>query len=200
VKLLLLSSTGGFVVLTIATSVGLINPLDEWSAEAFRPNGQWGELQTSVDVIVESLQPRNVLLAILLLASAATVWKRSWRPLLGTGMTITAALALTLATKLALARPDVSGEIGGIGGSYPSGHVVSTLLAAGCGLLVLRERPRWFEWAMTGSVGAVMGWALLVQTAHWLTDVAGGVMLGVGALAAGSLFPWKEPAGHASRR
>ena len=65
-----------------------------------------------------------------------------------------------------------------LGGSYPSGHVLMVLLLAGCIVLLVWRTPglsRGRSWAS----GPVMGWALLVQTAHWLTDVVGAVLMGV---------------------
>ena len=60
-----------------------------------------------------------------------------------------------------------------VGGSFPSGHMVSVLVCLGGALLVVQQRPRWWEWVLVGLVDLAMGLSLLLQAAHWLTDVVG---------------------------
>ncbi|HEX5967159.1 MAG TPA: phosphatase PAP2 family protein [Intrasporangium sp.] len=192
--LVLLLSLAGFAGLTIAVGTGAARGLDERIVEFFRPHGYWGDLQIWVDVIVEGLRPLTVAALTAACASVAAVRLRSWWPLACTGLTFFAGTAMALAVKLALARPDVSGEIGGVGGSFPSGHVVAVLLAAGCVVLMGHWGRPWLAWAFAGVVGGVMGWALIVQAAHWFTDVLAAVLLSVTVLVVARLLPW-----HSSR-
>jgi len=192
--LVLLVSLAGFAALTIAVGTGAARGLDERIVEFFRPHGYWGDLQMGVDVIVEGLRPLTVAALIAAYASVAAVLRRSWWPLTCTGLTFFAGSAMALAVKLALARADVSGEIGGVGGSFPSGHVVAVLLAAGCVVRIGHWARPILAWAFVGLAGGVMGWALLVQAAHWFTDVLAAVLLSVAVLVVSRLLPW-----HASR-
>ncbi len=188
--LVLLLALAGFAGLTIAVVSGAARGPDTRVVEFFRPNGSWGDLQIWVDVIVEGLAPLPVAVLLAAYASVAAVRQRSWRPLACSGLTLAAGAAAALAIKVTLARPDVSGEIGGVGGSYPSGHVFAVLLAAGCVVLMGQRGRAWVAWALVGLAGGIMGWALLVQAAHWFTDVVAAVLLSVAVLAAARWLPW----------
>ena len=193
-SLVLVLCLAGFSGLTIAVGSGTARGLDERIVEFFRPNGYWGDLQIRVDAIVEGMRPLTVAALVVAYASVAAVRRRTWWPLACTGLTFVAGTAVALAVKLALARADVSGEIGGVGGSYPSGHVVTVLLAAGCVVLMGDWVRTWLAWAFVSVAGWIMGWALLVQAAHWFTDVVAAVLLSVAVLVVACLLPW-----HASR-
>jgi undecaprenyl-diphosphatase len=75
-------------------------------------------------------------------------------------------------------------------GSFPSGHVVSVLVCLGGALIVLEPHSRWrhWAWALVLAAGAGMAHGMLIQSAHWLTDVAGGALLGISVLAAASAW------------
>jgi membrane-associated phospholipid phosphatase len=73
-----------------------------------------------------------------------------------------------------------------VGGSFPSGHMASVGICLGGALLVIRARTRWWEWLPVGAIALSMAFSLLVQSAHWLTDVLGGALLTVGVLGAAS--------------
>jgi membrane-associated phospholipid phosphatase len=49
--------------------------------------------------------------------------------------------------------------------------------------LLLRPGGRWWCWLPTLLLGASMATALVVQAAHWATDVIGGGLVGVTVLA-----------------
>jgi membrane-associated phospholipid phosphatase len=88
---------------------------------------------------------------------------------------------LTLGTKFALARPDPHATPFGHGGSFPSGHTVSVIVAFGLGVLLLRPGTR-CGWILPAFIGCLMCWALVVVAMHWATDVVGGGLLAVAAL------------------
>jgi membrane-associated phospholipid phosphatase len=178
---------------TVAVVLRATGPLDEWVLEFFRPRGQWGELQMGVGRIVDGLRPSVVAGLVLALAGIVAIRRRAWAAITCTAITLGSGALATLAVKVALARADTSGDIGGVGGSYPSGHVVATLLAGGCAVLMWRWAPAWLAWMLAAVVGGVMSWALLVQAAHWFTDVVGAVLLSVVVLALAGLLPWHEP-------
>jgi membrane-associated phospholipid phosphatase len=177
-------------MLTVLVATRATGSLDLWTTAFFRPHDHWGDLQIRVDAIVEGLKPANCAALVALLMAVISVRRRSWRPVVCTGLVGVVGAGLTLGVKVIVRRLDTHDQIGGIGGSYPSGHVVGVLVVAGCMALVLRRRPGWLGWAPVALVSMLMAWALLVQTAHWLTDVGGSVLLGVGVLTAATWLPF----------
>jgi membrane-associated phospholipid phosphatase len=75
-----------------------------------------------------------------------------------------------------------------LGGSYPSGHIVRTLLVYGCGAYLLQWLGPWklvrrAAWpVMVCMVGAVALDRIYLNV-HWQSDVVGGLLLGGTALA-----------------
>lgn len=143
-------------------------------------------------------------LGVALTVAAVTgfVWwrtRRAW-PWLLAGIVLGGAELLETAGKALVERPRPpvawrAADVSAHGFSFPSGH--ATLAAAGYGLIAillthgLRDAvARAVVWA--GAVGAVVAVALsrLYLGAHWLSDVAAGVVLGVGwlGLVAGAAF------------
>jgi membrane-associated phospholipid phosphatase len=68
--------------------------------------------------------------------------------------------------------------------SFPSGHVMRTVVTAGVLAAVVWRRVRPAP-AMAAAVLAVvvMGFARIASGEHWFTDVVGAVLLGIGVLA-----------------
>ncbi len=194
-------AASAFVVLSALVDTHVTHGIDAAARWLFRPHDEWGDTQIRADVVVEGFKPRNILLLLPVIAVGSSIWRRSWRPAAYGALIGVSLVALTLLSKLAIQRADPHGLVVDHGGSFPSGHTVSVLVCVGGALLILRERPRWWEWSFVGLAGAVMGWALLVQAAHWLTDVVGGALLAVTLLALLSMsrLRW-EPDGVGYRR
>jgi membrane-associated phospholipid phosphatase len=178
---------------TVAVVSKATSSLDEWVVKFFRPEGQWGELQMGVGRVVDGLRPVVVAALVFVLAGIVAIRQRSWAPITCTAITLGSGALAALAAKVALARADTSGDIGGIGGSYPSGHVVAMLLAGGCAVFMWLRARSWLSWTLVAVVAGIMSWALLVQAAHWFTDVVGAVLLALVVLALAGLLPWHEP-------
>jgi membrane-associated phospholipid phosphatase len=85
--------------------------------------------------------------------------------------------------KLLLHRPDPHGALSDHGGSFPSGHTVTLVVCAGLVTMMLAPAGQRWRWLPTFLVGTLMAIALLVQAAHWFTDVLGGGLVGVAVLA-----------------
>lgn len=183
-----------FVVLTLLVHRHWTNGLDEWAQRTLRPEGVWGELQIKADVIVEGLRPRNSVGLAAVAAAVTGIRRHSWGPLISVGGIFVMGGLATVGVKFALKRTDTAGVIGGIGGSYPSGHVVCVTLLAGCLALLLFRQPRWWVWTLVNLGGMLMGICLLVQASHWLTDVVGGLLLSGAVLTSGGLWPWRTDA------
>jgi len=172
----------------------LTQSLDDAARGFFRPDDAWGTTQQRADLVVEGLKPRNVAPLLAAVGIGASLHRLSWRPVVFGGLLGGVAVALTVATKVAIQRPDTHGEVSWTGGSYPSGHTVAVLVSFGGALLIVRERTRWWEWCCVALVGVGMGLALLLQAAHWFTDVAGGLLLATALLAAATFAPLRSAA------
>ena len=188
------------LALSVLVATGRTVPLDDWVRELFRPHDQWGDLQVRVDTVVEGLRPRNSGALLLIVTAVVAVVRRSWWPVASVAAVVAAGAVLTLVLKAVVGRADTHGDLGALSGSYPSGHVVMVLLLVGCTVLLVRERPGPLAWSLVGLGGAVMAWALLVQTAHWLTDVVGAVLIGVLVLSLAARLPFTPTTGSGTSR
>jgi membrane-associated phospholipid phosphatase len=173
-----------FLALAVLVAADITQSLDVAARDYFRPSDEWTPAQARADILVEGLQPRVVATLLVLAGLAASLRRRSVAPLATAVMVGVVGGLAALATKVALGRPDPSGVRSTLGGSFPSGHVLSVLVCLGGAVLVLSARPPWWTWALVALATAGMGYGLLIQSAHWLTDVTGGVLLGLSVLAA----------------
>lgn len=178
----------GYLLLAGLVATDVLQPLDAAARELFRPHDVWGPTQLRADVVVEGFKPRNTAVLLGLVAVVVSLWRRSWRPLLYTAGISVLTAALTLLTKILLRRPDTHDVVTQTGGSFPSGHTVTLLVACGAVLLMVRSSTRWWHWTPVALATATMSLSLLVQAAHWLTDVVGGTLLGVVVLSIASLW------------
>ncbi len=147
----------------------------------------------TVDVLqVVSFTGSPPWLATLVAATAAyTLRRRRWRLALFVVVTTLAGGAINTAVKAAVdrERPSLEAPVATAGGrSFPSGHAMSSTVAYGALLLVFlpaigrRYRPVVFA----GVVALVLaiGFSRLALGVHYITDVVGGVVLGLAWLAA----------------
>jgi membrane-associated phospholipid phosphatase len=184
-----------FVVLSVLVALQATQELDTAARDYFRPRDEWGPNQIRAGIVVDGLQPRNIVVLLAGVGIGAAVWQRSWRPAVYGASIAVAAGGLTLLAKILLERSDPHYQMTSLGGSFPSGHTVTVLVSIGGAMLILRERPRWWEWSGVVASGAVMGLSMLVQAAHWFTDVVGGLLLGLTVLAAATMAqPWRRAA------
>lgn len=140
------------------------------------------------------LEPERMYLVLTVTTLASSVWRRSAWPAVFAATLCCASVVLTLATKLALDRPDPHGFVTGSGGSYPSGHMVAVVVClVGC-LMVLWPRVRWWGWLAVALAAALMTMALLVSAAHWPTDVLGGGLLSLAIVSAASSLRLRQRA------
>jgi membrane-associated phospholipid phosphatase len=183
----------GFVALAILVAVHATDHIDVAVRDLFRPRDVWGLAQRRSDRVVEDARPRN-LAALLALVAVGVSWRRrSWRPLAYVALIGVAAALLAQAVKVLLARPDPHYENFPHSGSFPSGHTVTVIVSFGGALLLLHARTHWWEWVLVGLGGLAMGLALLVEAAHWFTDVVGGALLAITVLAAMAASPLRKP-------
>lgn len=187
-----------FVVLAVLVAIGATSQLDVAARELFRPEDRWGATQMRVNVVIEGLKPVFVAPALAVFGVVAALLRSSWRPAVLVAATGAVTVLLTLSAKFAVQRPDPHDEMTALGGSFPSGHTVMLMVALGAVLLVLRGSIGWWGWGLVAAAGLAMGLSLLLQAAHWLTDVIGGGVLAVTVLAAVDTLR-RRPAREGSR-
>jgi membrane-associated phospholipid phosphatase len=177
------SALACYLVLSVLVGTGLTETPDGLVREWFRPGDVWGTQQLRVDHIVDGLRPAVALPAFVVLAILVVTVRRVVWPVLAAGAVLLLMIAVTVATKALIARPDPHGAISTHGGSYPSGHTVSVMVCVGLAVCLLWPGARGLRfWSVPLAVGLAMGLSLLIQAAHWAGDVAGGLLLGVAAL------------------
>ncbi len=112
------------------------------------------------------------------------IWQRRW---LASGHWLAAALFATLASwvlkqSLQLPRPQVLYD-SAMSFSFPSAHTLTATCIYGfLSVLVARELPprwRWLSYAAAWTIILSIAFSRLYLGAHWLSDVVGGIVLGL---------------------
>ena len=186
-------SAGAFTALAVSVHLGLLHTFDSIVRHWVRPGDVWGATQERADMVVHALRPE--LLAGLLVAIAAVccVKRRSLRPAMFVGGVGLVTVGLTVAIKAAMARPDPHGLVeNSNGGSFPSGHTVVVMVCLGLAVLVAHPCAGRWVWLVSAFGGGLMGASLLLQAAHWSTDILGGALLATGILAVATASGWSH--------
>ncbi len=183
----------GFVVLAMLVAFHATDHIDVAVRGSFRPHDVWGLPKRRADRLVEDARPRNMAALLALVGVGASLRRRSWRPLVYATLVGSGSAVLTQGFKILLGRPDPNYQTFPHSGSFPSGHTVSVIVCLGGALLVLRAQTHWWEWVFVGLGGLAMSLALLVEAAHWFTDIVGGALLAVTMLAATAGSPLRKP-------
>ena len=183
-------SAGAFTALAVAVHLGLLNTFDSIIREWARPHDIWGSTQLRADLVIEGLRPTVLAGLLAAFTVACCLGRRSGRPAAFVGGVCLATVALTVATKTAVGHPDPHGLLGTNGGSFPSGHMIAVIVCLGLPVLVAQPRPSRWLWLLPALGGGLMGACLLLQAAHWATDVVGGGLLGIGVLAVTTASGW----------
>jgi membrane-associated phospholipid phosphatase len=178
-----LGSAGIFIVLALSVDLGLLQAFDSIAREWARPNNVWGPAQVRADLVVEGLRPAVVAALLAAFTLPYCVKRRSLRPAAFVGLVCAVAAMLTIALKTAVGTADPHGSIAYTGGSFPSGHMVSVIVCLGLALLLSVPRAGAWIWLIPAAGGGLMGTSLLLQAAHWSTDVVGGALLATSILA-----------------
>ena len=145
----------------------------------FRPGGVWGRTQRINADLVDGLEPRVVFSTLAVVAVLFAVRRRSWRPLTVVAVLSAVTALITIVTKVVVQRADTGGAFGVGGGSFPSGHAAAITVCIFGLLMLFRVRIRLWEWAVLLLVAMVVTVPLLFVGLHWLTDVVGGILVGL---------------------
>jgi membrane-associated phospholipid phosphatase len=178
-----LGSVYAFIALAVSVHLGLLNNFDSTIREWARPHDVWGTAQLRADLVVEGLRPEVLAVFLATFAVAYSVKRRSLRPAAFLGGVCLATAAATIVTKVAVGRLNTHGVLGSHGGSFPSGHTITVVVCLGLCVMVAQPSPRRWVWLIPALGGGLMGAALLLQAAHWSTDIVGGGLLATGLLA-----------------
>ncbi len=200
--LLLLGATAGFMtLLPIAGEEGWLPNLDSYvfhSLQALRTPAMDRLMVTITELgdgRVLSALFVTVLMWLLLRrrSSAAAHWSAAGVFALTANYSLKAITALQRPTEL---------YTGVAAYSFPSGHTLnSTVMFGFLAVLIgreLSERWRWLAYAVAAALVVPIGFSRLYLGAHWLTDVLGGVTLGLAWVAFLGIAYRRHPAGHLS--
>ncbi|MCK2212236.1 phosphatase PAP2 family protein [Actinomadura sp. ATCC 31491] len=120
-----------------------------------------------------------------------------------TTVTVGGLLGLALKIVVARARPHLPDPVAlAPGDSFPSGHAVNVTLGAGVVvLLLLPSLPRWgrrLAWALAWFAVLSVAYTRVALGVHYVSDVVGGIVLGVAVIAATSAAfeTWRREQGR----
>ncbi|GAA0606184.1 hypothetical protein GCM10009534_46180 [Kribbella sandramycini] len=182
-----------FLALAVYVTVDPTDNFDRMAREVFRPDDVWGPWQLAFGWVVDTAGPPVALFALALAGLVAAVRRRLLTPLVYVVGVAVVAVFVTQVTKAVLQRPDPHGDVGVLSGSYPSGHTAVLLCCLGGILFVWRRQPPLWAWWLVLVAELTMGFALLVLSMHWFTDVVGGFLLAVPVLALASSRRFLDP-------
>jgi membrane-associated phospholipid phosphatase len=189
-KWIAFGSAIAFIALASCVDLGLLSAFDATVRDWARPHDVWGPAQLRADLVVEGLRPVMVAALLAVFTMACCVKRRSLRPAAYVGIVCTSAVTLTVAAKIAVGRPDPHGLLATDGGSFPSGHMIGVIIGLGLVVLLVLPSARRWVWLIPALGGGVMAACLLLQAAHWSTDIVGGALLATGVLAVASAPRW----------
>ncbi len=210
---LLRSRPAAVIVTALAVGLALMAALaPEWLLEIDRPVSEWIRDLGAHGVFSLVTQLGSIGVPLVFGAVATTVLWRRCRPLAYTVPVVLAfGVAIDLLIKVVVDRPRPLDPLVGTGfGSFPSGHVVITVMVLGLlvpTVLIVAERRIWFRAAIGLLLVAVPLVALsrVNLGAHWPSDVVVSVFIGAAILLAaeyivGSVLVHRDGAGCALHR
>lgn len=180
--LILLAATLSFTLLLAALGGDVINNIDSFALNGLQAlRTPWGD---QLMVLFTELGDAAVLAPLFAALLGWLLWKRRWMAAAHWCGATLFALALTVALKWSteITRPnDIYTGIGAL--SFPSGHSALSVVVYGfLAVLIAREvrvSLRWLVYALFAGLIIAIAFSRLYLGVHWLSDVTGGLSLGL---------------------
>lgn len=175
--------------------------VDVWAEDFFARHRS--DVSHRLSGVFARLGGREIVVPIgFLLAGVVAYRRRSARPLLMMAAVYLMAAGPAAFLKEALHRAEPGDVIGDLGRSFPSGHATQAAAVYGMAALLWSDgaapRTRRLVAGLAVAASLVVGVAMLVRGAHWLSDVVAGYAIAAPALvtvAAVAVARRRRPAG-----
>jgi membrane-associated phospholipid phosphatase len=193
-----------FVAMTMAITAGMFTSLDHQVAEAM--HSIWQESLHGLFQVIAELGGLE-LTSLLMLALFIYLWRGGFGADALVVFAFAGAVGLEVVYKSLFFHPGPPRSIGhsdgpslsdllpgaGMGNSFPSGHMVRTVVAYGLLAFVIRRLApsrvaRWLAIPVAIAIILVVAFGRLYLDVHWESDVIGGLLLGGIALVAATVW------------
>jgi membrane-associated phospholipid phosphatase len=193
-----------FVAMTMAITAGMLTSLDHQVAEAM--HSIWQESLHGLFQVIAELGGVE-LTSILMLALFIYLWRGGFGADALVVLAFAGAVGLEVVYKLLFFHPGPPRSLthsdgpslsdllpgSGQGNSFPSGHMVRTVVAYGLLAFVIRRLARsrvvrWLAIPVAIAIVVVVAFGRLYLDVHWESDVIGGLLLGGIALVAATVW------------
>lgn len=170
----------GFAVLAVLVHWHCADGVDQWVRSIVFQPGSPGFQSLMQDASFWGGQPGQM---VVICAACGIFWYRGPRWALGLPFITVGAAGLQLLMKWAFNRPRPNLDPWG----FPSGHVLSLVVLLGCIAYVVAasgaRRPwRWLSLASCALIVCTVAYSRMYLDAHWLSDVLGGLTIGLAYL------------------
>jgi len=199
---LLLLIGGTWLFLGVLEDVVTLDPLVQADKAFYHLfQSMRGPLGDRLMVILSELGDRVVVTAVTLFVAFWLVWRRAWHDLLYWLSAVIFGMLAVAAFKATLQIPRPVDLYSGVDVySFPSGHATMSMVVYGfAAVLSAGELPsRWrvFPYTMAALLIAGIALSRLYLGAHWLSDVAGGLALGLAWVALLAIARQRHPRRH----
>ena len=170
---------GAALTVVVATS-DLLQPLDDRFRELM-VSARWGPLVTVCKALSIGFGTA-VLWPVRIAVTVAIALRRRWSTLLAWVATVLLSELLIGPVKALVDRPRPPGSlVATSAASYPSGHAIASAVTAIGVVIALTSGRRRLHWMVAAVLlAAAVALSRTYLSAHWLTDVLGGSLLGAG--------------------
>jgi len=196
---LLLLIGGTWLFLGVLEDVVTLDPLVQADKAFYHLfQSMRGPLGDRLMVILSELGDRMVVTAVTLFVAFWLVWRRAWHDLLYWLSAVIFGMLAVAAFKATLQIPRPVDLYSGVDVySFPSGHATMSMVVYGFAAVLCAGElpPRWRTLPYITAALLIAGIALsrLYLGAHWLSDVAGGLALGLAGVALLAIARQRHP-------